>query len=203
MKILVLILFFFNFTSNEDKKKKTFDEYFNYYFEKYEIDTTEYSKIFLTSSIDDLFPFNTKLPKEKSFCTDYLIFYPLINNSFEFLELDYLLSLEKATFQDSLNYLNFNNITDQFYAVYLDRSLDLVKLERLGTEININFTKIISTAYYKNNKLVLYYNNECYERIGEKILRVFEYEKEKVYNEIFIIEKNGELKYVNEKVNTK
>lgn len=203
MKIFSLIFILFTFINADEKKEKSFEEYFEYYFNKIEIDTTEYSKIFLSSNIDDLFPFNTKLPKEKSFCTDYLIYHPQINSSFEFMELEYLKSLPEATFQDSLNYLNYNDITDQFYAVYLNNEFELIKLERLGTEINVNFSNKISTSYYKNNKLVLYYNFECYERTGEKILRVFEYENEKIKNEIYINEKQGKLYIENSAVNIK
>lgn len=203
MKIFSLIFILLTIVFADEKKEKTFEEYLNYYYNKIEIDTTEYSKVFLSSSIDDLFPFNTELPKENTSCTDYLIYHPQINNSFEFMELEYLKSLPEATFQDSLNYLNYNDITDQFYAVYLNSDYDLVKLERLGTEINVNFSNVISTAYYKNNKLVLYYNIECYERTGEKILRIFEYQNEKVQNEIYINEKQGKLYIDNSVVNIK
>jgi hypothetical protein len=195
-KKVLLILIFNTFLSNAlndtlSIKNNCVQNYIDSIFISTGIDTSVINSLYLSANIKDWLKHSTELNVSNSTCTDYLIFFPDLNNSFDPVELDLLLGSENIDENSLLYFLEDNFIRESLYKVFVDVNNEPVKLVRLSTDINIDFGVVISTSYYKDKLLRFYINNYCETFNNRIIIRLFDYNNfDLITEEILIIEKN-------------
>lgn len=155
------------------------------------IDTSEIKNYFLTANTKDWLKNESIFTIKETGCTDYLIFFPDINNSFDPLELDILMSMENPDEKLFFYFIEDNLIRESLHKVFVDENNELIKMVRLSIDVNVDFAEVISVSYYKDKLLRFYINNYC-ERFGDiKIIRIFNYDKfEIISEEIILISKD-------------
>ncbi|MEO8400047.1 MAG: hypothetical protein ABI550_09590, partial [Ignavibacteriaceae bacterium] len=173
---------------------KTFENIVDSLFNLLEIDTSKTNSEFLAADIKDNFTF--KSPFTNNGCTDYLIYSPLFKNTFSLDEFYFVTSVKDSIKKEEIlfHYLEDNDITESLNKVYVDSLKMPKKIERLSTEVNLDFGEVISTLYYKNGLLALCYNNECFKRTGKKSYHFVFYKQNKLEKEISLTEEKNILK---------
>jgi len=146
-----------------------------------EIKPEEATYIFYSSDIPDGLKFIP--PQVSKTCTDYLLLYPQLVNNIPEWEYQLLMLKEEKIFDDYRNFIMGNDISSSLFRIYMNDADEIVKAERISIDINVDFGDVISTSYYKNNLLTVYFNNHCYEINKEMIVRKFDYEGLKLTGE--------------------
>lgn len=83
-------------------------------------------------------------------CSVYLLFTPEIILTFDTTEYSLLMRRENNTFQDYYCFLNDNDIVESFFMLVYDSTGSVVRLDRISTDININFGDVIC-SYFPDN----------------------------------------------------
>lgn len=78
-------------------------------------------------------------------CMTFMIFTPEILFTFDESEYNDLEANRDKEFNDYLYYLQDNDITESWYRIYTDSSKRVIRIDRLGTDININFGELLYT----------------------------------------------------------
>jgi hypothetical protein len=163
-------------------------------FKESEIDTSVISNIFLCADILDKSDYPLKFTGEHISCTDYPVFFPLFENCFSTKEFDQLLLNDPKKNEDIFfNFLEDNMIVFSLNKVYADSSNLPIKIERLSTEVHVDFGDVISTSYFKEGRLVYYRNDYCHKKFNEKRYNFFGYKDEKLNREKVIFKRGNEI----------
>lgn len=123
--------------------------------------------------------FSLNLPKEISSCHNPIFINFNIENKFTLEELELLTQKKDATFQDSVNFLNDNDIVSSLFRIKVFESGKLIIAEKIGIDINVNFPEVIEKYYFIDGlslgNLVMVENLECSQRLGVYLLHLFYY----------------------------
>lgn len=146
----------------------------------------EKTDIFFSSMVQDSCTL-VKVDTTYKNCTVLPMYHPVIVSSFDTLEYHRFQEIPGRTFDDSLLYLNANDIVEQWVKVYYHKSRGVVKIENLGVDINVDFGQVISTSYYHHNNLILYANNTCVRGNCLAYLRAFSMKHGSLEETIFLV----------------
>lgn len=147
---------------NLDSLKRSLDiseEYDSAYFASHSVDTLLRGRSLVVSA---------------DVCTDGMLLSFAPVTTFDGGEYQYFLQAPGKTFADSLAFLRNNEILENWYAVH-SRQGKIRKVERLGTDINIDFGQPVSIQYFNDGRLALYVNNYCKRSKAEIHLVIPEY----------------------------
>ncbi len=159
------------------------------------IDTSNISKVYLSAKVSDWLKPDEKFSANYFGCYDYFRFQPNIESRIDPKELEYVLSLSKNDNKNLYMFLEDNDVKGAIFKIYTDSNNVPVKLEQLGTDININFAKVVAVSYYKNGRISYYHNIECETLKNISVYRFFFYDGYKIEKEIYISASKSLLTY--------
>lgn len=189
LKLAVLIIIVFNFDFYPQQESFQPEKLIDSLLLINEIKPEATTRIFYSSDIPDGLKFIP--PQVSKTCTDYLLLYPQLVNRIPEWEYQLLVLKDEKDFDDYRNFIMGNDISSSLFRIYMNDAEEIVKAERISIDINVDFGDVISTSYYKNNLLTVYFNNYCYEMNKIMIVRKFDYEGLKLAGEeIFSLNEN-------------
>ena len=193
MRVLFLILLF---SFSTILSAQNFSGSFNYYvdslFTCLNIDTTNYPVTnLLAANVADWQLYKPNDFDSENSCYGDILIMPKMEMFLDAGELEFVLNSDSIDFQ--FMFLSDNNIKGSLYRIETDSTMKRMKLERIGTDINVNFGEVISKSFYNEGLLRCMINFECKKIRDINSARFFYYHDKKVIKEILITEKAGEV----------
>ncbi len=201
MKNLVIVFslsLIFELSAQEKHSENNYYNILDSLYTSLNIDTTENYKILLSPCLEDRLNFQSSFDGNKN-CLDIFYLMPRVVISFPTFEYDQLLNNDKTREEDYFRFLQDNDVIGTLWRLSVNKSGELIKIEQLSIDVNVNFGEVISTAYYKNNLLVLFYNNYCYKVDKNVEVRSFEYISTKIVVEKIWYSENSKIFYKEKK----
>lgn len=195
-QVALLALIIFTFQNLYSKTDSTYFQIRDSILASFNIEEKILTEDFLTANLSGEFV-SFQLPKEISTCHNPILKTFQIENKFNRRELELLKQKPDANFIDSVNFLNDNDIVSNLFHVKIYDNGKFIELNKIGTDININFPLVIEKNYFALNKLVMSENLECRERIGLYLLHLF-YEDDSERSSTTIIYNNGKTEIIHD-----
>lgn len=139
---------------------------------KYGITDTIPARTFLVSNLPDLY--SSKPVIDTLGCTVYPIYIPGEGIGFDELELELFLKNENEP-SDYLAFLIDHDVTHSLHRLFLSEDEAILKIQKLDTELNADFARVLSTSYYRNKRLILMFDDFCYIAKGRIIYYIFDW----------------------------
>ncbi len=192
MKLIIFLGLILIFTGLLPAQNNSFDYYVDSLFADLKIDTSCYEDSnLLAADISDWTARKTPRNTGDDDCSDYFVIMPNIESLLDPNELEYVMKCDSSDFQ--FIYLSDNNIKSTLYRIQSDSQKKRMKFEQIGTDINVNFGRVISTSYYQDGLIRFFVNDECKKLHGINSARFFYYDNKKIIKEILITEKAGKV----------
>jgi len=103
-------------------------------------------------------------------CSTYMIYTPEILFTFDEQEYRDLTAKPDKQFSDYLYYLQDNDIVESWYRVYTNGNKQLLRIDRLGSDINVNFGEVVYSFFPDSSGRIEYFYNPSCGRFGTKTL---------------------------------
>ncbi len=103
-------------------------------------------------------------------CSTYMIYTPELLFTFDEQEYRDLLAKPDKQFSDFLYFLQDNDIIESWYRVYANDNNELLRIDRLGSDINVNFGEVLYSFFPDSIGRIEYMYNPSCGQLGTKTL---------------------------------
>lgn len=130
----------------------------------------------LVANLNEMYPAEPRL--DTVGCSVYPVYIPGDGLSFEEIELEDFLRRENEP-ADYMAFLIDHDIRHSFHRVYLFDTGKVSKIEKLDMELNSDFSRVLSTSYYLNDRLVLMVDNYCKKAKNKLVIYTFNWSEDR------------------------
>ncbi|NUN09810.1 MAG: hypothetical protein HUU54_11595 [Ignavibacteriaceae bacterium] len=130
----------------------------------------------LVANLNEMYPAEPRL--DTVGCSVYPVYIPGDGLSFEEIELEDFLRRENEP-ADYMAFLIDHDIRHSFHRVYLIDTGKVTKIEQLDMELNSDFSRVLSTSYYVNDRLVLIVDNYCKRAKNKLVIYTFNWSEDR------------------------
>lgn len=190
MKIIFFLMIFCSIIFSQSELSISAEEFLSTINSlKPNVDSLEISNQIYAADVEDF-----SEAEVKSSCYFNLQIFPKIETTVDKEEAENLFKM-MAGFDSLLSFLQENNITNNLVRFTFYSQSELIHAEKIGTEINVNFGEPVSSAIYKDKKIVYFFNKECKKIFGVEEHLFFFYDETPF---ILSLRKEGDKTYLKE-----